>query len=118
MGININREKCEGCCKDIYFHSKIATCSECGNAVHYNCARKMYKFDHIKDNWTCWKCFSDKPLVYNPFHRVFYNKFTTDYDSSVSEEIDMIKMFSIIARNYQHQKLKILIIHLKMDHYL
>ena len=62
MGTNINREKCEGCCKDIYFHSKIAICLVCSNAVHYKCARKIYHYDHMKDNWTCWKCFSDKPL--------------------------------------------------------
>ena len=90
MVTNNKRETCEGCCKNIYYHSKIVCCFKCNKAVHHKCGSKIYQYNHIKDSWSCPENISFDNLVYNPFDSIFHDKYTTE-NSDVSNEIELIK---------------------------
>ena len=90
MDTNSKRETCEGCCKDIYFHSKIVLCIKCNKVVHHKCGLKIYHYDHIKDLWYCSECFSSETMVYNPFNSIFHDKYTIE-NSEVNDEIELVK---------------------------
>ena len=74
-------------------HSKSVICHNCNTISHLKCATKgnrTYKFDQIKDIWTCWQCQSYLILRYNPFDSVFYNKYLID-DNDAMEEISQTR---------------------------
>ena len=84
-----NKEKCEGCCKNIFMHNKVVVCSQCNAIAHFKCAQKTYNYDQIKDLWACWKCISNQPQRYNPFDSIFYNKYLID-DHDALEETNLV----------------------------
>ena len=67
-------------------HNRIIICTKCDKISHFNCALKIFSYDHIKDNWTCDECFSTSPVRYNPFASITYDKYSGD-DPEVYEEI-------------------------------
>ena len=89
MVINIKREICEGCCKQIFRHNKCIICSQCNKIAHYKCSNKTYTYDQVKDYWSCWECTANIPLRYNPFDSIFYNKYQVE-DPEAFEETNQV----------------------------
>ena len=90
MVTSTSREKCEGCCKEIFQHyNRIVICAQCDKIYHAKCSNSTVTFNQIKNLWTCWECTDKNSKRYNPFDSIFYDKYQDD-DSEVREEINRI----------------------------
>ena len=99
LGNRFHKEHCQGCNKNILKHHKFGICSGCNDIAHEKCALKLFEFDHIRENWTCWKCIQNQPKRYNPFDILFYDKHHPD-DSESMDEVKIVSDILNLCKSY------------------
>ncbi len=95
INFNVIREKCSGCQRDIFCHNKIMLCQGCNDIYHAECSEQTFKFNHMKQIWTCMKCETFGLQRYNPFNSVIYDK----YDPNTMESDEDMETLSNILKN-------------------
>ena len=83
MDCIINKEKCEGCHKNILIQHRVVVCNYCDKIVHGKCS-KAFTYNHLKDIWVCEECSSTIPDRYNPFDFIS-DKHCPDIEDNVED---------------------------------
>ena len=105
MAINLKREICENCHKEILMHHKNLVCSSCSIISHFKCGRSMFSYNQTVDQWFCNTCQAETLVRYSPFNSITYNKYVPE-DPEAYIEIEKIKNCLQNCKNFSKEEIK------------
>ena len=97
--VNMNRETCGRCIKQIYIGQSSIVCSKCNLIFHLNCAKDAVTF---REDIFCSICVDKFDVIrYNPFfhHDLIETDDNKFYDNEPSDYIEIIENMSNILEN-------------------
>ena len=97
MMVQLHKEKCSHCLKNIYTGQPILECTECNQIIHAKCFKKS-NYALKNDNFYCSNCKNLVEKKYNPFKILHIEETEIDLNDDfqkMSHTLEKCKQFSV-----------------------
>ena len=85
------REKCEGCGRNILTHHRVSSCDSCSKLFLSKCSNKVWRYKSVNNVFTCQICISNIKYRYNPFASLYATTSHANHEP-VTDDSDIQKL--------------------------